>query len=213
MTTALVAGASGLVGKALLEKLLSEDYYDQVKSIARHTLPINHSKLRQVIIDFDEMHQAADELHADDVYCCLGTTIKKAGSQEAFRKVDFDYPVALAKIALQQGAKQFLLVSALGSDKNSSIFYNKVKGDTEEEIMAVGFQTVHIFRPSLLLGNRIEKRRGEKLLIGVARILRPVLPKKYRGIEVTKVAAAMVKNARLRDSGIFYHDSAEMQTA
>lgn len=213
MTTALVAGASGLVGSALLDRLLNDDYYDQVKTISRRALPINHSKLRQVIIDFDELDQAADKLHADDVYCCLGTTIKKAGSQEAFRKVDFAYPVALARLTHQQGAKQYLLVSALGSNKNSSIFYNRVKGDTEEAIMAVGFETVHIFRPSLLLGNRIEKRRGEKLMIGVARVLRPVVPKKYRGIEVTKVAAAMVKNARLRESGIFFHDSGEMQAA
>jgi uncharacterized protein YbjT (DUF2867 family) len=196
--TALIAGASGLVGSHLLLLLLQSDRYSQVISIGRRELPVIHPKLDQQIVDFDDLKKSEADLVADDVFCCLGTTIKKAGSKEAFYKVDHTYVTRLAEITLKRRATQFLVVSAMGADAGSRIFYNKVKGEMERDVLQMGFQAVHIFRPSLLLGEREEHRTGEEL---GAKIMRPLSVlmlgplRKYRPIQAETVANAMLQAA------------------
>lgn len=159
--SALVIGATGLVGSSLLDKLLRSDHYDKVKVLSRRKLSA-HDKMEVIILnDFDKMNEVKDQLKADDVFCCIGTTMAKAKDKESFRKVDYKYPAALAEITSGNGAEKFLLISALGADKNSSIFYNQVKGQVEEAIQHQDLKEIHILRPSLLLGPRDEKRIGE----------------------------------------------------
>src|SRR5258708_20224964 len=145
--TALVAGSKGLIGNELLELLSNDERYSKIIAISRKKLTITNAKLVNVVCELSQLPSHQHELKADDVFCCLGTTMKRAKSKEAFRAVDFDAPLALAKISKEQGAKKYLLVSALGADKGSSIFYNQVKGEIEESIQRIGFDTYHIFRP------------------------------------------------------------------
>ena len=211
MKTALVAGSTGLIGNQLLQLLLEDNYYDVVKAISRKPLEITHPKLENIVLDFDRMAEHHDKLKADDVFCCLGTTIKKVKTKEKFRKVDFDYPVDLANLAKANGAEQYLLVSALGADKKSSIFYNQVKGEVEEAIREVGFKSCQIFRPSLLMGNRSESRSGEDAGKVFFKYLGFLVPAKYKGIDSIKVARAMQKIAAQRKPGTHIYESRELQ--
>jgi uncharacterized protein YbjT (DUF2867 family) len=208
--TALVAGSTGLIGGQLLSLLLEDPYYDKVIALSRKPLTVIHAKLQNILVEVDQLNQHKD-LKAEDVFCCLGTTIKQAKSKEAFRKVDFDYPLALANIVKTNGAKQFLLVSALGSNKNSSIFYNRVKGEVEGAIAAVGYDSFHIFKPSLLVGPRKEQRSGEDAAKVFYKIFGFLIPKKYKEIESIKVARAMLAEAKQNRSGIFVHESDLLQ--
>ena len=211
MRTALLAGSTGLIGKQLLELLLSDPHYTAVKAISRKPLAIQHAKLQNIVSDLDTLTEHHDQLKADDVFCCLGTTIKQAGSQAAFRKVDYDYPLELAKLTKNQGATQFLIITALGSDAKSGIFYNQVKGEVEQAIDAVGFDSYHIFRPSLLLGERTEKRAGEGAATVVYKALGFMIPLKYKAIDSAKVAKAMLHFAQQNSKGKFIHESKELQ--
>ncbi len=160
--TALFVGASGLVGGHCLQFLLEEPSYTRVVVLVRRPLAITHDKLVQHVVDFSELETLSEHLTADDVYCCLGTTIKNAGTQDAFRKVDFDHPVKIGALTQHCGAAQFLLVSSLDADPHSRIFYNRVKGEVEEAIRKISFITINIFRPSLLLGKRTEVQNRRK---------------------------------------------------
>jgi uncharacterized protein YbjT (DUF2867 family) len=211
MKVALVAGSTGLIGSQLLEILLSDSYYDKVIAPTRKPLDIQHPKLTNPVISFDKLSEHSNELKADDFYCCLGTTIKKARSKEAFRKVDFEYPLTFAQMAKENGSENFLLVSALGANKDSSIFYNKVKGETEEAIAAVGIKSVHILRPSLLIGPRKEHRSGEDAAKVVYKYLDFLVPEKYKGIESIRVARAMIAFAKKDQPGTFIHESKDLQ--
>ena len=211
MKVALVAGSTGLIGSQLLELILSDGYYDKVIAPTRKALVNRHPKLINPVISFDKLSEHSSELRANDVFCCLGTTIKKARSKEAFRKVDLEYPSALAKMAKENNAGNFLLVSALGADKESSIFYNKVKGETEEVVTAAGIRSVHIFRPSLLIGPRKEHRSGEDAAKFVYKYLDFLVPEKYKGIESVKVARAMIAFAKKEQPGTFIHESRDLQ--
>ena len=148
--TALIIGATGLVGKFCLSYLLNENAYERVIAISRKPIGFTHPKLNNIVCDFDHLAKHQAEIKADDIYCCLGTTIAVAGSREAFTKVDYTYPLQVAQMAKQNGATQFLLVSALGADKNSKIFYSKIKGELEEAIQKLNFNSTYIFQPSLL---------------------------------------------------------------
>jgi uncharacterized protein YbjT (DUF2867 family) len=198
MRTAIIIGASGLVDKACLYQLLDKKEYTRVVAVLRKPLAIKHPKLHQLLIDFDRPELFQHELIADDVFCCLGTTIKVAGSQEHFRKVDYTYPLTLAKIILQNGATQLLLVSALGANPQSSIFYSRVKGELEQSVTKLGYAAVKIFQPSLLLGNRSGVRVGEFIAQRVMSVLGmlfigPLL--RYKAIPAITVAKAMVAGA------------------
>ena len=210
MKTALVAGATGLIGGQLLTLLLASDRYAKVIAFTRHALPV-HSKLIQLSIDEENIGALESGSHVDDVFCCLGTTMAKVHTKEKFYFVDFTLPYLLAKNSLQHGAKQYLLVSALGANKKSSIYYNQVKGEIEEAISNFGFETLHIFRPSLLLGPRAEKRSAEDAAKFFYRIFGFLIPVKYKAIESLKVARAMVHFASQDQGGNFIHESTELQ--
>lgn len=211
MKTVLVAGATGLIGNQLLHLLLADDTYSVVKAITRNPVNIDHPKLENIVIHFDRLTQYHETLRADDVFCCLGTTIKKVKTKEKFRKVDFEYPLELARVTKANGASQFLLISALGADKKSGIFYNQVKGEVEEAIAQVGFRSYHIFRPSLLLGDRQEHRSGEDAAKFVFKYLGFIVPDKYKGIDSIKVARAMLAKAQQQQAGNFIHESKALQ--
>ena len=212
MKAALVAGSTGLIGSQLVQLLLASSRYDQVKAITRTDLPLNDDKLVQVKVDFRRLEDFKDELKADDVFCCLGTTMAKARSEKRFKEVDYDYPMALANLSLAQGAKQFLLVSALGANKQSSIFYNLVKGQLEDAVTKLPFQAIHIFRPSLLLGARAEHRSAEEAAKFFYKAFGFLIPAKYKAINADKVAKAMVYFATHEERGIQIHESRDLQS-
>lgn len=207
---ALVAGSTGLIGSQLLELLLDDGHYSKVIALSRKPLPRSHAKLENVVLAASDLKDHS-ELKADDVYCCLGTTIKQAKSKEAFRKIDYDYPLELASLLKSNGASQYLLVSALGADKNSRIFYNQVKGEAEEAIGRVGYTSYHIFRPSLLIGPRKEARSGEEAAKVVYKMVGFLIPDRYKGIESIKVARAMLSFAKEPRKGKFIHESSALQ--
>jgi uncharacterized protein YbjT (DUF2867 family) len=212
MKTAVIAGSSGLIGRQVLNILLEDEGYSKVISLGRSELGIIHPKLEQRIVDFDHLDQI--DLTCDDVFCCLGTTMKKAGSQANFRKVDFNYPHNLAARTLECGAGKFLLVSSLGADPGSNIFYNRIKGETEQVITQLQFQTTHIFRPSILLGHRSEFRLGETIgkVIMMATGLAMIGPlKNYKPVKSSSVAVAMVHFAKQPEEGLFIHESSEVR--
>lgn len=206
MKTALIFGATGLVGSFCLQYLLESDAYASVKVLTRRAVDVEpkyRHKLVTIITDFSNIAEIEKELRADDVFCAMGTTINKAGSQAAFKKIDFEYPLAIAKAAKVQGAKKFILVSSLGADASSSIFYSKVKGELEEALTQLGFDSLVILRPSILLGNRNEMRIGEAagqlFAKGFSFLFAGPLAQ-YKGIPGETVAKAMV-NAAQRPTG------------
>lgn len=208
--TALLLGATGLVGGHCLDLLLHDEAYSQVTTLGRRKLALEHPKLAQHVVDFEHLRDYADSITGQDVFCCLGTTIKKAGSQEAFYKVDFHYPHEAARIARENGAKQFLLVSSLGADAESRIFYNRVKGEVEEAVSRLDFEGVQIFRPSLLLGERAEFRLAERVAEKLARVFSFLFIgalKKYRPVDARDVAHAMIKIAREQPAGVNIYES------
>ena len=208
--TALLAGATGLIGSALLPLLLASERYAKVIVVGRRPVALVHPKLTQVITDFDQLEAERLRLIADDVYCCLGTTIGQAGSRAAFYRVDFLYVVQLAALTAANFAAQFLVVSALGADVNSRFYYNRVKGEMEEAVRQTPFRAIHIFRPSLLLGERPTPRLGERLSAAVLKLARPLLRgslAKYRPVAATTVAQAMLRAAEDDGGGLRIHSS------
>jgi uncharacterized protein YbjT (DUF2867 family) len=208
--TAVVAGATGLVGGHLLRLLLAEPAYERVTVLVRRGLPVRHHKLVQREIDFNLLAELGTVPRVHDVFCCLGTTIKKAGSRQAFSRVDFEYVRDLARAARSQGAAQFLLVSALSANPRSRVFYSRVKGEAEEAVKALGFPGVHVFQPSLLLGERAEFRAGERVAAVVGRLARPLLVgplRPYRPIPAAAVARAMILVALENARGVHVYRS------
>lgn len=196
--TALLLGASGLVGGHLLRQLLESPHYDRVVALSRRPLDLQHPKLTQAILDFDRPDAAL--VRGDDLFCALGTTLRKAGSKEAQYRIDGIYPFEIGRIARQNGVHQYLLVSSVGANANTSNFYLKTKGELEENIRGLEFERFVSVRPSFLLGNRSEFRLGEKIGIALARIFAPLIPQRYRGIEAEKVARALVSLANNGDN-------------
>lgn len=212
--TALLFGATGLVGGYCLRELLDSPLYSTVKVFNRRKMEINHPKFEEYLIDFDALADYADWIVGNDVFCCLGTTRKKAGSKEAFSQVDYTYVLELAKIAAKNGANQFLLVSSIGADKDSLFFYSQVKGKIEDAIQNLKYWSIHIFRPSLLLGNRNETRMAEGLAMAASRLFNLVTDKvapKYSAVRAEQVAIAMIKAAQRIDGGTFIYESDEIQ--
>lgn len=162
LTPSLVAGASGLVGRALVGRMLEDGAGPGVVAVVRRPLGFVHPRLSEVVADFGRL-EATDVPRVGTAFCALGTTMAKAGSEAAFRAVDLEAVVAFARLARRAGAKRFLLVSALGADPRSRVFYNRVKGEAEEAVKGVGFEGLALFRPSLLLGERAESRPAERV--------------------------------------------------
>lgn len=196
MPTAVIAGASGLVGGHLLRELLAAPEYERVISVGRRRLGRDHPKLTEVVAEFTALDAVAGDLRADDAFCCLGTTRRRAGSREAFRAVDQTAVLAFAWAVQRAGARRFFTVSAQGASPESRFFYRRVKGETEEALRVLRFATLGILRPGLLLGARREFRLGEKLASAVLWLAEPLLVgrlEKHRPIEAATVARAMLR--------------------
>lgn len=207
MKKALVVGASGAVGKALIYQLLEDSNYSTVFVIGRKPLSMKHAKLTYWQINFETLNESAPYFEVDVVFSCLGTTLAKAGSRQAFYNVDHDLVYTLAKKAHLRGVCQFIHVSAMGAAANSSLFYNKVKGELEQHLDGIGFNSLVHIKPSLLLAKRAEFRLGEwlaQLIMGYTRFLFIGSLKKIRAIEVEQVAKAMRYYANLNKPGIWY---------
>jgi uncharacterized protein YbjT (DUF2867 family) len=210
---ALVAGATGLVGREILATILADDSYAAVHGVGRRALATTHPKLTFHMLDF----AALPALPAvDDVFIALGTTIKVAGSQRAFRAVDFDAVLALAAAARSSGASRLGIVSAMGANKKSLIFYNRVKGEMEYSVSRLGFDSLVFARPSMLIGNRDllgqTERSGEKLALIFMRF-RALIPPNYRAIEADRVARALVHAVKTAERGTRILLSGEMQAS
>ena len=215
MSTALIAGASGLVGGHLLRQLLDHADYTRVVALVRRPLALSHPKLEQVVVDFAALEKVTADLRCDDAFCCLGTTIKEAGSRENFRAVDHVAVLAFAWAAQRNGARRFFVVSSLGANADSRVFYSRVKGEMEEALMVLGFGTLAIFQPSLLLGVRSKTRLGERLWAKVMWLFDPLLfggLRKFRAIEAEVVARAMLRCSFGRaNQGVLVFPSDEIQ--
>ena len=208
MRTAILAGATGLVGSGCLRLLLGDPAYDRVVALVRHPLTETDPRLDVRVIDFEQL--GGIDLPADaDIFCALGTTIRKAGSQAAFRQVDYEYSRALALRGAAFHARQFALISSVGANAESGSFYLRVKGETERAITVLPFHAVHIFRPSILMGARAESRPAERAGIALTRLFEFALAgglRKYRAMPAEVLAAAMLAAARQAQAGAhMYH--------
>jgi uncharacterized protein YbjT (DUF2867 family) len=202
------------VGREVLAALLADKHTSAVHSLGRRTLPLTHPKLTQHIVDFAALPELP---RTDDVFICLGTTIKVAGSQQAFRAVDYEAVVAVAHAAIAQGATKLGVVSAMGADAKSGIFYNRTKGEMEAAVSALGYQSVSIAQPSMLAGNRASLdqpvRKGELWALNMSRWLGPLIPANYRSILVTDVAAGLVRAVKAGRPGVQRLLSGQLQGA
>jgi len=209
--TAVLAGATGLVGGECLRRLLASKRYARVVAVARR--PLEHGgrnrKLDTVIVDFDRMDEIADRLRGDHVFCALGTTIRKAGSQARFRVVDHDYPLRLAEITRSQGATHFSLVSALGASRSSPFFYSRVKGELEDDLRRMGWPSLAMFRPSVIAGDRGESRPLERLGEQMLRFA----PATWRPVAAGDIAAAMISTALRGPPGVTIVESRDIAAA
>ena len=207
--TTVLVGATGLVGAECLKLLLADPAFARVTVLARRPLEgvAAAPKLVAHVVDFGHLEAHADLFTADQLICCLGTTIGQAGSKERFHAVDFGIPLALAKLGAERGVRHFLLVSALGADARSRVFYNRVKGELEEALAALPLRSLSIVRPSLLLGERREFRLGER----IAQHLAFLIPGKYAAIRAKDVAAALVRLAKEDAPGQRVVESPEMR--
>jgi len=202
MKTAIIIGATGLVGNQLTKKLLSDDRYKLVKIFLRKSSSITNPKLEEHVVDFEKLEQWKTKINGDELYSAMGTTIKKAGSKEAQYKIDFTYQFECAKTESENGVGKYLLVSSAGANSKSGNFYLRTKGELDEKVSELPFKQISIFRPSFLAGERKESRRGEAIGISAVNFLARIIPplRKYRPIEAERVAEAMIKTANQSNS-------------
>ena len=187
MKRLMLVGATGLVGQSALRQALAHPQVEQVIAPTRRPLP-PHTKLINPVVDFDALPPDAHWWAVDAVVCTLGTTIKKSGSQAAFRRVDHDLPLQVAQIALKHGAKAYALNSALGADAASRVFYSRTKGELERDLQTLGYPSLTFVRPGLIGGERQEARLGEQIGVAVSQWLRPLLPARYRVVPAERIA-------------------------
>ena len=215
MKSAIVIGSTGLVGGYLISTLAKSTSFEKVIALVRRPYFEHYENVEEVVLDFNKKDPFGSLKKADHVFCCLGSTIRKAGSKKEFRFVDFDLPVLFAKWAEQNNCDTFSLVSSIGANSNSKIFYNKIKGEVEEEIRNLSFSKTQIFRPSLILGKRSEFRPGESLGKGVFTLLSPLMVgnlKKYKAIHARDIAQGMVGHLSKNQYGVKVVESDEIMT-
>jgi uncharacterized protein YbjT (DUF2867 family) len=198
--TAILAGATGLVGGECLRQLLEDARYRRVVVVTRRDVgaAAQHDKVRQVVVEFEHLGEKRARLRGDHVFCALGTTIRKAGSQQRFRQVDYEYPLRLAQLTLRNGARHFSLVSALGASRSSPFFYSRVKGETEQGLREMGWPSASILRPSVIAGDRAESRPLERLGEHLLRLA----PATWRPVSARDIAAAMIAAAQREAPGV-----------
>lgn len=196
--TAIILGATGLTGSILLEKLIEDNRYETIKLFSRKKIEGMPSKVVQYVGNMLELESFQKEFTADEVFCCIGTTAKKTPNKELYKSIDYGIPVAAAKLAKENGINTFLVVSALGANANSSIFYNKTKGEMEQDVLSTKIEKTHILQPSIIGGNRKEQRIGEKIGLVVFKLLQPLFfgkLKKYSITEAEHIAQTMLNLA------------------
>jgi uncharacterized protein YbjT (DUF2867 family) len=211
---AILVGASGATGSSLLFQLLENKNYSDVLVLARRELRIQHTKLKQLIIDFDRVNDYAAEINGDVVFCCLGTTKSQTPDEQQYRKIDYQYPLDIARLAKNNGAKSYHLISFIGANKNSSFFYPRIKGELENDLRSVPFENIHIYRPFLLDAPRKDKRFTEVAVNVMMQIINPLLIgglKKYRSIKAENIAKAMIRLSLEDRKGLFIHEPNEIQ--
>ncbi|MBX9783819.1 MAG: NAD(P)H-binding protein [Chitinophagaceae bacterium] len=211
--TAVVLGATGLVGSHVLEQLLNDDAFIKVRALVRRPLNMQHPKLETAIVDFNNYDDYKAKLGKGDcIFCCIGATHANVkGDKAEYRKIDFDIPVNAARFGKEAGFEQYLLVSAMGANSNSRIFYSRLKGEVEELIATFSYKCFHVFRPSFLLGNRKEQRTGESIFKALSKALAFITPSRYKPIEAATVAAAMIKAAKTGTPGLHINYYGEMK--
>lgn len=198
MKSAIILGATGLTGSILLQKLLNDTRYDQLIIFSRRSAEVRHPKIKEHLVDLFKLKEHKDIFKADEVYCCIGTTKSKTPNEEVYKKIDFGIPVTAAELAQENGISRFMVVSALGADPGSSIFYNRIKGEMEQEVRLQNIPETYFFQPSLIDGDRKEKRVLESLAKKLMRIGNTLLIgplEKYRSIKAEDIAKAMIKVA------------------
>ncbi|MCB0618836.1 MAG: NAD(P)H-binding protein [Saprospiraceae bacterium] len=211
---AVLLGATGLVGSYVLENLLLHPAYAEVVVLGRRKVDLEHPRLQQHQVDFERLADHAGLLRGDDLFCCLGTTRRQAGSREAFYRVDFTYSFEAARIAAANQMNQLLVVSSVGADKDSLFYYSRVKGELEEALQELDFWSLHLFQPSVLLGSRNENRWGEQAAGQLGKWIDSItggLLSKYRPIEADIVARAMVTAAQELQGGRHVYPSHQLQ--
>lgn len=212
--SALIAGATGLVGSELLHILINSQKYEKIYALVRRPLELKHPNLVEVPCDFERLEEVEQYFAVDDVFCTLGTTIKKAKTKEAMYRIDVEYPIAIAELAKEKGAKHFLIVSSMNANKNSRLWYPKMKGELEEKLKGIPYEAMSIFQPPLLLGNRSEFRLLEKIAIDIVRGLGSIFGNQLRnrmGIEAKTVAAAMFLVAQKEQKGVQTFSAEDME--
>jgi uncharacterized protein YbjT (DUF2867 family) len=211
--TATLIGVTGLTGGYLLEELLRDEYYKTVRVLVRRPLDISHAKLEKKLVDFNDEESFRLALEESDVvFCAIGTTQKKVkGDKAAYRKVDYDIPVNAARLCKMTGCSTFVLVSSAGANSKGVNFYAKLKGEVEDAVRSVGLISVHIMRPSMLLGDRKEFRLGEKIGKVMMTALSFLIPAKYKAVHARKVALAMLAASKKKEEGFFIHDNIEIR--
>lgn len=210
---AIIFGASGFIGSYLLEGLLNNPDYAQVTVVVRKTLNVSHPKLKILTGDYQTLPGLKDQIVADEIFIALGTTRENAPDQKEYYQVDHDYPVLATEIGKEKGAKSVLIVTAVGANVGSNVFYIRTKGETERDIIALNLEHTHIFRPSMIMGSRKESRPLEKYLIKLFSVINPLFigsMKKYRGIEGKDVAKAMIKAAKKQSEKVKIYEWQEM---
>jgi uncharacterized protein YbjT (DUF2867 family) len=196
--TAIILGATGLTGSILLENLINDHRYETIKLFSRKEIDGLPSKVKQFIGDILKLDNFKKDFTADEVYCCIGTTAKKTPDKQLYKKIDFGIPVTAAKLTKANGISTFLVISAIGADAESSIFYSKIKGEMEQAVLSEKIEMTHILQPSIIGGNRQEKRIGEKIGLVIVKLLQPLFFgrfKKYRITEAEDIAQAMINLA------------------
>lgn len=193
--TAIILGATGLTGNLLLNKLLDDPRYKHIKVFTRRPLGISHAKLESIQCDLLELKAVKDQFHADEVYCCIGTTTRKTPDKTLYHKIDYGIPVAAAELCKANNIPALLIVSAIGANANSSIFYNRTKGEMQEAVLKENIKHTYILRPSIITGDRGESRIAEKMGVVVMSLFQPFMVgswRKYRAIKADTIAKAMI---------------------
>lgn len=206
----LLAGATGLVGSHVLRQALDDERITHVTAPVRRALPVTHVRLHAPIVDYDALSSDADWWRADAVICTLGTTMKAAGSEAAFRRVDHDYPLVVARLAHRHGTPTYVLNSAIGANVNSRFFYNCVKGELERDLAQVGFGSLTHARPGLIGGERAESRLAERATILVLAAVGPLMPRRWRLCPPQNIARAMIQAALEAQPGVHVIPAADM---
>jgi uncharacterized protein YbjT (DUF2867 family) len=211
--TATLVGATGLIGSYLLQELLNDPYFNTVRILIRRPIDITHPKLEKKIVDFNDSDSILVAFsNSDVVFCAIGSTMKKVkGDKDAYRKIDYNIPLNIARFCKMTGCRKFILVSSAGANAKSMNFYQRLKGETDEAVKQAGPKTIHIMRPSLLLGERKEFRFSENIGKAFMTTLSFIIPEKYKAIQGRDVAKVMLALAKMKDEGFFIHENKEIR--